>query len=418
MKQLLFTGLSLLIFNVSLLGQTLIWYENFNHSLAAINPGGLTAGGATVTACTQTSVGTWLQTDCIPPGWRTGRLETGSQTDRGRRAAATTQWDRLNSGGSGNYGLEFEPGTTQWGGVMSHGVTLTAGTRYYVEFFYRVPGTSSSQAGTWVIHGAYTNTNVQQPLPASLTQIVSTGYTSTNWNSACFSFTPPLSGTYYVYLRVRNTSASATQKILIDDMSLYSTVSTPPVSCVSVLGVTLADFSASCEGSNTNITWTTDSERNSDHFTLERSFDGDEWERIARINGAGTTSSLNTYTVEDRKHLAETYYRLTQVDFDGKSEMFPPIVVNCNSKTNELLVYPNPNNGSFTVSVNSNETTGEATVFVQDMSGKVILSRNVNVLSGTNTIHFENTTLSQGAYLVSVQGKDNKAFVPVKLIVQ
>lgn len=398
-------------------GQTLIWYENFNHSLSA-TAGSITSTTPGPTACDQVTVNTWLQTNCIPNGWRTGRLET-TGTNIGRRAAATTQWDRTDPGTSnGNYGLEFEPGTNHWGGVMSHGVTLTAGTRYYVEFFYRVPGSSSSAAGTWVIHGAYTNTNVQQALPASLTQIVSTGYTNTNWSSGCFSFTPPSSGTYYVYLRVRNSSASATQKILIDDMSLWSTTSEPPVSCVSVLGVSLVDFSASCEGNSTIISWTTGSEFNSDYFTLERSFNGDEWERIATIDGAGTSSFLNSYNVKDRTHSVETYYRLKQTDFDGKSELFYPIVVNCSSKTNELIIYPNPNNGSFTVSVNSVETMGEATVFVQDMSGKVIISHDVNVLSGTNTAHFENINLAQGTYLVSVQGKDKKAFVPVKLVIQ
>lgn len=184
------------------------------------------------------------------------------------------------------------------------------------------------------------------------------------------------------------------------------------------LPVTLSSFNANCEGNVTYITWTTASEQKSDYFTLERSRDGQNWSVVEKVIGAGTTNSTNYYAVNDNA-FTEMYYRLTQTDFDGNEVIFDPIHVNCSSANNDkLVVYPNPNDGAFTVAVNATEIVGEATIFIHDVSGKVITFRDVNVLSGTNAILFENTNIDRGTYLVSIQGKSKKTFTPVKLVIQ
>ena len=184
----------------------------------------------------------------------------------------------------------------------------------------------------------------------------------------------------------------------------------------SPLAVNLENFSASCEGNSIGVEWKTTSEQNSDYFTLERSRDGYNWTAIATIKGAGTTNSSNNYAITDNAG-SEVYYRLKQVDFDGSTETFGPIAVNCENKTNELTVYPNPNNGTFTVAVSTAEAMGESTIIVQDLNGKITASRELNVLSGTNTVHFEGEHLVKGTYIVSIKGVNN-LFIPVKLIIQ
>lgn len=190
------------------------------------------------------------------------------------------------------------------------------------------------------------------------------------------------------------------------------------IHCSNPLSVVLTDFSANCTTNSIEIYWRTLTEHNSSHFILERSRDGYQWDEVEIVEGGGTTLHKNNYLVVENAISNNVYYRLKQVDYDGQLRIYGPLHTDCSSKENGLIVYPSPNNGSFTVSVNSGETLGEATVFIQDMSGKVITARNVNVLSGTNTIYFENTNLAKGTYLISIQGKDRKVFVPVKLVIQ
>lgn len=190
------------------------------------------------------------------------------------------------------------------------------------------------------------------------------------------------------------------------------------IHCSNPLSVVLTDFSANCTTNSIEIYWRTLTEHNSSHFILERSRDGYQWTKVETVEGAGTTLQQQHYFVVDNAIFNDVYYRLKQVDYDGQVKIYSPVHIDCNSKVNELIVYPNPNNGSFTVYVNSVEATEESTVFVQDVSGKVVISRNINVFSGINTVHFENTNLVQGTYLVSVHGKDRKRFVPVKLVIQ
>lgn len=110
----------------------------------------------------------------------------------------------------------------------------------------------------------------------------------------------------------------------------------------SILPVKLLNFDAICETDKISIKWTTSVEINNDFFTLEKSFDGIDFLKIATINGAGNSNQLNHYSFSEAKTEKTVYYRLSQTDFDGKSETFPMIAQNCYSNENIFVVYPNP----------------------------------------------------------------------------
>lgn len=113
------------------------------------------------------------------------------------------------------------------------------------------------------------------------------------------------------------------------------------------------------------------------------------------------------------------YYRLKQTDYDGKSEYFPPIIVNCNSDENSMIVYPNPSNGEFAVKVNSSDDLEGAAIAVYDMSGKRLIRQNLNdKAKGTNMLYFSNTQLAPGTYLLVVESEMKNTFKPVKLVIQ
>lgn len=89
----------------------------------------------------------------------------------------------------------------------------------------------------------------------------------------------------------------------------------PPVS----LPIELISFIGTTQNNVNTLMWVTASERNNDYFTLERTFNGTDFEVIANISGAGNSQEMNEYTVIDPINDASlNYYRLKQTDYDGK----------------------------------------------------------------------------------------------------
>ena len=86
------------------------------------------------------------------------------------------------------------------------------------------------------------------------------------------------------------------------------------------------------------LTWQTASENDNDYFLIEESIDGEYWKTTGVVEGQGTTSQISNYSF-DMFSRGVTYYRLTQVDFNGASEVFQVISVDCNVDTKQVFGY-------------------------------------------------------------------------------
>jgi hypothetical protein len=112
---------------------------------------------------------------------------------------------------------------------------------------------------------------------------------------------------------------------------------------VITLPIELISFIAELRGINeVELNWTTASETNNDHFTIERSADGIEFFSLITVKGAGNSNAFRKYSTFDKDPLEHlNYYRLKQTDYDGKISYSEIIPVNVGKK-NLLVVYPNP----------------------------------------------------------------------------
>ncbi|UTW63169.1 hypothetical protein KFE98_03160 [bacterium SCSIO 12741] len=92
------------------------------------------------------------------------------------------------------------------------------------------------------------------------------------------------------------------------------------------------------------LNWVTQSEINNSHFILEKTEGDGEFARVGEITGQGTTSESHTYEFYDYEPwTGTTYYRLTQVDEDGKQAHYPLEAVDYELPTPEVLTaFPNP----------------------------------------------------------------------------
>lgn len=112
----------------------------------------------------------------------------------------------------------------------------------------------------------------------------------------------------------------------------------------SALPVELISFKAQKVGEIVVIKWGTFSELNSDKFIVERSTDGVNFEEILQTRGAGNSSEILHYEgVDINPKEGINYYRLKQIDFDGKFEYFTTVAVMLSPESNLMSnVYPNP----------------------------------------------------------------------------
>lgn len=120
------------------------------------------------------------------------------------------------------------------------------------------------------------------------------------------------------------------------------------------LPVTLTSFTCGLNNTIVEIKWETESELNNDYFEVERSLDVQSFESIGKqIDGAGTSNQKHSYSVKDGQAPAGTvYYRLKQVDFDGRTS-YTEVCSVFNPVKQEIRVYPNPVTGSqFEINLN------------------------------------------------------------------
>jgi hypothetical protein len=169
------------------------------------------------------------------------------------------------------------------------------------------------------------------------------------------------------------------------------------------LPVELLNFNGTCEEGMVNLVWQTASEFNSSHFDVEKSTDGETWRVLATIPSAGTSNELLTYqTVDNNGTNGSNYYRLRQVDIDGKEKLYDPINVSCAETTvGYFTSYPNPSGNEFQVIVNNKEILGACTLNIVDAQGKVIDQRSIEVKDGINMFVISET-LNPGIYFLNI----------------
>ena len=109
-------------------------------------------------------------------------------------------------------------------------------------------------------------------------------------------------------------------------------------------------FSANHTESRNLLTWATATETNNKGFDIETSKDGVNFQVLEFVRGHGTTSETQNYTFTHRLATNQSgilYYRLKQMDTDGRFEYSKTIVVRSEGKQNSVVVYPNPSNGLY-----------------------------------------------------------------------
>ena len=179
--------------------------------------------------------------------------------------------------------------------------------------------------------------------------------------------------------------------------------------------ITLESFDVMKKDGHPVLSWATASETNNDYFVIERSFDGRDFEAIDTIkskaeNGTSREKLEYSYTDASNSLPSIVYYRLTQVDFDGKKKVYKDKVISVTIENEDAAptLSPNPaSNGQVTVEIfNKNQDEYR----IVNLRGQKVADGRLSL--GQNDIQL--SSLPEGQYFVQVKGS-NKA---LKLIVQ
>lgn len=186
------------------------------------------------------------------------------------------------------------------------------------------------------------------------------------------------------------------------------------------LPVELLSFQTNClTDEKVSVSWSTASEKDASHFTIERSRDGVNWITIAVVNAAGNSTSLIDYEYIDQPEAGVNYYRLSQVDIDGKTTTYDLVTSNCNEviSTNSVSVYPNPNQGKFNVSMNTVQALGQCQMTISDTKGSMIYAKQITTKKGNNIYPINGLNVAPGTYYLTISNS-NGFNETIKLIIE
>ncbi len=167
------------------------------------------------------------------------------------------------------------------------------------------------------------------------------------------------------------------------------------------LPVTWLGFEGTLHNQEVVLRWYVASQINNDYFLVERSQNMMDWEVINEVDGHGTTTQLIRYTATDAQPLiGETYYRIKQIDFDGKFDYSKTISINYTGNDDFIALFPNPVEDNI-LNIRLEGLTGMMNLEIYDNRGVLVKSENFESL-GNLTYKIDTSPLSNGLYYLSM----------------
>ncbi len=287
------------------------------------------------------------------------------------------------------------PNTTY---AMSLTFSSSTSTQYGFEVCVLPTGASATTAslGTLVI----TNSTLTQLVSATgpARSYVEHTYSGTSapthtktWN---FNWTSPTAFyggvTFYVVINEANTDYQQT-----GDYVYAKTFG------ANVLPVKWLDFRAVSMDHQVQLNWSTAVELNNDYYEIERSDDGIEFEAIGKMKGNGNTQKTSYYNFYDTAPLqGKTFYRIKQVDIDGKSDYSKVIQANPAKLADPIVLYTP---GAGEIEINCNSYINSIKIF--GLNGAL-----VQTAENKGGNKFSLDKMPEGIYLIEVNESGNQWF--------
>lgn len=172
------------------------------------------------------------------------------------------------------------------------------------------------------------------------------------------------------------------------------------------LPVELTSFDANVSDANVFLNWNTASESDNDYFEIQRSSNGIDFAKIGEIKGVGQSNLPSDYRfVDAQPEDGINYYRLKQVDFNGKTELSKIVFIDF-KKEKKVNLFPTISTNEINITLP--EISDDVTYKILNFTGQIIQEGSFDDNSTTYKINVQN--FSNGNYLIQI---GNKSFSKV-----
>ena len=186
----------------------------------------------------------------------------------------------------------------------------------------------------------------------------------------------------------------------------------------SALPAAIVDFKGRKTETTDLITWSTTSELNNSHFNVLYSNNGKDFATLGTISSKatnGTSNQVLSYRLENNKPtLGHNYYKLEQVDLDGKAIVNTKVIdLMWGSNGSTVSIYPNPTTDELNIDIYTTKAQNN-TIKLLDMSGRVVKEIQSKLEAGANNIKMNLGELATGIY--TIQLVENNKIIQVSKV--
>lgn len=191
-------------------------------------------------------------------------------------------------------------------------------------------------------------------------------------------------------------TGSSGSTVYVDNVVFTSVVPLP---------VTYAAFDGEKQKNTAVLIWKTLTENNNRGFEIEHSRNNQYWQTLQFVKGAGNSSTELSYNfIHNTPVKGSNFYRLKQIDLDGKVSYSKIIQLNFEDGVQRALVYPNPAKGQ--VWLQGDSFNASTTVQIVDVNGRVIRAFGKGTIQQTAS-RLNLIGIPAGLYLIKIGDRNN-----------
>lgn len=175
-----------------------------------------------------------------------------------------------------------------------------------------------------------------------------------------------------------------------------------------LLPIELLSFDAkNINNKHIQLDWSTGTESNNDYFSIERSKDARNWKQLSKVKGAHNSNTLLHYsTIDSNPLVGRSYYRLKQINLDGRFTYSQIRSVYITPSDEAVLIYPNPTNDIVFIEGDKEELSN---MEVYNLLGQKI--ENVDIIQlNFNKYQIDITYFLDGIYFIKTKTTVKKIY--------
>jgi hypothetical protein len=172
-----------------------------------------------------------------------------------------------------------------------------------------------------------------------------------------------------------------------------------------ILPLQLTEFNGHIVKTDARLTWKTESEENTRSFIIERSIDGRYYTTAGTVQ-AENVAGVHQYAFTDKSvnqlGVSTIYYRLKQVDMDGKSTNSRVLILQVEQSGSRVVCYPNPVTSEANIIITLQKAEKVQARIINNV-GQVVQTQQWNLLQGSTSLPVNMGQLAKGLYFLDIK---------------